>query len=157
MGTIERIWIKRAHRGPMDQVESAVLERNRGVVGSANYAGRRHVTIISIERWSEMRARLGADVDPSARRANLLVSGLDLADTRGRILATGSCRLVIGGETRPCERMEEAHAGLQDVMRERWGGGAWATVLEGGEVRVGDVLEWIEVPAEDPISEIRVP
>lgn len=148
MGRIERIWIKRAHRGRMDRVESAVLERDRGVVGSANYGGRRQVTIISMERWAEMAARLRADVDPSARRANLLVSGIDLVETRGRTLAAGSCRLAIGGETRPCERMDEAHAGLQEVMRERWGGGAWATVLEGGEIHVGDAVEWVDVPAE---------
>jgi MOSC domain-containing protein YiiM len=152
MGRIERIWIKRAHRGPMDAVESAVLEANRGAAGSANYGGRRQVTIISMERWTEMMARLRADVDPSARRANLLVSGIDLIDSRGRTLAAGPCRLVIGGETRPCERMEEAHAGLQDVMRERWGGGAWATVVEGGEIHVGDAVAWIEVPAESAPS-----
>ena len=148
MGRIERIWIKRAHRGPMDRAESARLERERGVLGSANYGGRRQVTIISLERWAEMMTRLHADVDPAARRANLLVSGVDLAETRGRILAAGSCRLAIGGETRPCERMEEAHAGLQEVMRERWGGGAWATVLEGGEIRVGDPVEWIDASAQ---------
>ena len=148
MGRIERIWLKRAHRGPMDRVESAVLEHGRGVAGSANYGGRRHVTIVSVERWAEMMARLHADVDPSARRANLLVSGIDLTDSRGRVLAAGPCRLLIGGETRPCERMEEAHAGLQDVMRDRWGGGAWATVVAGGEIHAGDAVEWIEVPAE---------
>ncbi|HET7220239.1 MAG TPA: MOSC domain-containing protein [Vicinamibacterales bacterium] len=148
MGRIERIWIKRAHRGPMDRVESALLERDRGVVGSANYGGRRQVTIVSAERWAEMMERLQADVDPSARRANLLVSGIDLADTRGRVLAVGSCRLAIGGETRPCERMDEAHRGLQDVMRERWGGGVWATVLAGGEIRVGEAVAWTEAPAE---------
>ena len=141
MGRVERIWSKRAHRGPMDPVTSAVLDE-RGLLGSANYDSRRHVTIISAERWREMMDVLGADIDPSARRANLLVSGLELAETRNRTLRVGTCLLEIGGETRPCERMEQALTGLQAVMSERWGGGAWARVIAGGTIQVGDEVVW---------------
>jgi len=142
MGRLEQIWIKRAHRGVMDRATAAVLEAGKGLVGSANFGGRRHVTIISAERWAELEAELGAEIDPSARRANLLVSGIALADTRNRVLRVGSCRLLIGGETRPCERMEEAHAGLQEAMKRRWGGGAWALVERGGPISLGDEVTW---------------
>jgi len=147
MGKLQGIWMKRARRGPMDPVDSGLLDAGNGLRGSANYGGRRQVTIISAERWSEMMAVLGADLDPAARRANLLVSGLELAETRDRILRVGVCRVQIGGETRPCERMEEACPGLQDVMRSRWGGGVWAQVLEGGPIHVGDDVVWIDEPA----------
>jgi MOSC domain-containing protein YiiM len=52
---------------------------------------------------------------------------------------------VIAGETTPCERMEEALPGLRAALRPRWGGGAFAQVLRGGAVRVGDRVAW-----EDP-------
>ena len=142
MGRLEQIWIKRAHRGLMDPATAAVLEAGKGLVGSANYGGRRHVTIISAERWAQLEAELGSEIDPSARRANLLVSGIELAETRNRVLRVGSCRLLIGGETRPCERMEEAATGLQSMMRERWGGGAYGEVLDDGEIAVGDEVRW---------------
>jgi MOSC domain len=142
MAVLERIWVKRAHRGPMDPVQSATLDAGRGLRGSANYDGRRHVTIVTTERWSELMEELSADIDPSARRANLLVSGLDLENSRGRILTLGGCLVRIGGETRPCERMDEALPGLQGAMEMRWGGGAWAEVLKGGEIVVGDPVEW---------------
>lgn len=142
MATLERIWIKRAHRGLMDPARAGVLDAGRGLQGGANYGGKRQITIISAERWRALTEALGAGVDPSARRANFMVSGIDLEDTRGRVLVVGSCRLLIGGETRPCERMEEACPGLQEAMRPHWGGGVWAEVLEGGEVRVGDAVEW---------------
>lgn len=146
MGRVERIWSKRAHRGPMDPVQSALLEADRGMRGSANYGGRRHVTIISAERWREMMSALGAEVDPAARRANLLVSGIELLETRDRNLRIGECVLKIGGETRPCERMEAAHAGLQQVMAGRWGGGAWAVVVNGGTITIGDDVAWDDEP-----------
>ncbi len=140
---LERIWLKRGKGGPMDAVDTASLEVDRGLRGNANRGGKRQVTIITEARWAELMDTLGADLPPSARRANLLVSGVDLENSRGRVLRVGDTRLKINGETRPCEQMEAAHAGLQELMRDRWGGGAFAEVVDGGEIRVGDDVEWI--------------
>lgn len=145
VGTLERIWLKRGKGGPMDAVDAARLEVERGLHGNANRGGTRQVTIISQARWAELMAALGADLPPSARRANLMVSGIDLDNSRGRVLRVGDTRLKINSETRPCEQMEHAHAGLQELMRERWGGGAFAEVLDGGEIRAGDRVEWEEL------------
>jgi MOSC domain-containing protein YiiM len=141
-GTLERIWLKRGKGGPMDPVDGAVLEVQQGLRGNANRGGMRQVTIISQARWAELVDALGADLSPGVRRANLMVSGIDLENSRGRVLRVGDARLKINGETRPCEQMEKAHAGLQALMRERWGGGAFAEVLDGGEIRVGDAVDW---------------
>ena len=141
-GRLERIWLKRARRGVMDPVDSACLVEGRGVQESANFGSYRQVTIIALERWLEMMAELGGDVDPAARRAELLVSGVDLEGSRGRLLEIGGCVLRVGGETRPCERMDEACRGLRRVMEDRWGGGAWAEVLRGGTIRVNDAVSW---------------
>jgi MOSC domain-containing protein YiiM len=141
-GRLEQIWLKRARRGVMDPVDEATLVAGKGVQDSANFGSYRQVTIISLERWLDMMAQLGADVDPSARRAELLVSGVDLEGSRGRLLEIGSCVLRVGGETKPCERMDEAYMGLRDVMTAQWGGGAWAEVLRGGAIRVADPVLW---------------
>jgi MOSC domain-containing protein YiiM len=142
MARLERIWLKRARLGPMDPVMEATLLAGSGLDGNANLGGRRQVTIISAERWREMMTDLGRALDPSVRRANLLVSGLDLADSRDRILRVGGCRLRVNGETRPCERMDEAASGLRAIMAERWGGGIYAEVLDDGVIQTGDVVEW---------------
>ena len=140
---LEAIWIKRAHRGPMDAVDSARVVAGRGLVGNSDQGRKRQVTLISIETWTRLMDALGANADPSARRANLMLRGIDLVESRGRILAIGGCRLRIAGETRPCERMEEAVTGLRRAMEPGWGGGAFAEVLDDGTISVGDPVRWI--------------
>ena len=72
----------------------------------------------------------------------MLVSGIELAHTRGRILRIGPCRVEIGGELTPCERMDEAAPGLRAELQPDWRGGVFAQVLDGGMVRVGDTVAW---------------
>ena len=137
-GRLEAIWVKRVRRGVMDAAQAAELVAGRGLVGNANQGGRRQVTIIEQEAWQTMRKGLHAELSPAARRANLMVSGLDLRRSRGYILQIGESLLQIGGETRPCERMEEALPGLREAMSIEWRGGVYATVVRGGAIRVGD-------------------
>lgn len=132
----------------MDPVPSAVLDVGRGLRGNANRGGRRQVTIISRERWDAISEVLGLRIPPVARRANLMVSGINLEKSRGRILRIGDARLRITGETRPCSEMDDAHPGLQAAMDRHWGGGAFAEVVVGGEIRVGDTVAW-ELPLFD--------
>ncbi len=141
---LEAIWIKRVRRGPMDARERALAIAGRGLEGNADQGGRRQVTILSADRWAEVRRELGAEVDPRLRRANLFVRGVELAESRGRVLGVGPCRILIRGETRPCNLMEESHPGLQRALEPDWRGGAYGELLDDGEIAVGDPVGWLE-------------
>ena len=142
-GKLEAIWIKRAKLGPMDPQTNATLVANRGIVGNADQGRKRQVTVIAQERWAELMVQTGAALDPITRRANLMVSGIDLVDSRGKTLQIGNVRIRIYNETRPCERMDEAHLGLREAMKRKWGGGAFGEVLDDGEIRIGDPVQWV--------------
>ena len=152
-GELRRIWSKRMRRGPMDPRDAASLAPG-GLEGDANFGRRfRQVTLIQEELWREVEAELGSALDPALRRANLLVAGVELANSRGRVLQIGPCRLRIQGETRPCNLMDEQYPGLQAALRAPWRGGAFAEVLHAGVVRTGDPVSWCEEGAEEAQAE----
>jgi MOSC domain-containing protein YiiM len=146
-GSLMAIWRKRARRGPMDALLAGELVAGRGLAGNADQGGRRQLTLIEEEVWAGLMRELDAGASSAARRANLVLRGLPLAESRGRELALGACRLRILGETKPCERMDEAVPGLRRLMFPDWRGGAFAEVIAGGTIRVGDAVEWLTRPA----------
>ncbi|MBU9714056.1 MOSC domain-containing protein [Evansella tamaricis] len=143
-GELKKIWIKRMKRGPMDNVNEAVLIEGKGIETNANQGGKRQVTILEQEVWDELMEDLGTSLDPSLRRANLLVSGVQLENSRNKILQIGTCTIQIYGETKPCERMDEVFPGLKNEMYPKWRGGAYGKIIKGGTIQVGDTVELIE-------------
>ena len=141
-GQLQKIWLKTAHDEPLVAKEQVEVTEGKGIVGDLQFAQRRQVTIIETERWQRAEKELGSSVDPGARRANLLVSGVNLTDSAGRELQIGDIRILIRGETQPCSLMDEMHQGLREALTPDWGGGAWGDVVAGGSLAVGDAVSW---------------
>jgi MOSC domain-containing protein YiiM len=147
MGRLEAIWTKRAHGGPMDPRESARSVENVGLEGCAGGGGSwRQVTVIEKEVFDELMVDL-PDLDPSMRRANLMVSGVRLKECGDKILQVGGLRLHMRAETRPCDLMEEQCPGLQAALLTDWKAGAFGRVLNDAEISVGDAVTWVEAGA----------
>ena len=146
-GRLEAIWVKRARGGKMDAAQQVTLAAKKGIVGNANWGGWRQVTIMEKEIWESVTSSLGVTLDPSTRRANLMVSGIELAHSRDKVVSIGGVRLKMVNETAPCNLMEEACPGLEDALKPNWRGGAFGYVIDDGEITVGDDVCWVEEEA----------
>ena len=126
----------------MESVPEATLVAGKGREGNADLGGYRQVTLLDADAWETATREVGVDLAPDARRANLLVRGVDFCETADRVLRIAGCRIRIRGETLPCARMEDAAPGLEAALAPDWRGGAYGMVLEGGPLALGDVVAW---------------
>jgi MOSC domain-containing protein YiiM len=137
-------------RAPMQEVDEGLITQAAGLVGDfkgAKYP-RRQITVLALEGWQAALAEIAQSGLPwTARRANLLVEGVELPRAAGGILRIRAAHLEVTGQTYPCSRMEEAQAGLLSALAKDWRGGVTCRVLEGGPVARGDPVEVLVRPA----------
>ncbi len=142
MGELLAIARRDKKRAAMQTLESADITLNHGV--AMDFRGKpspRQVTVLSQESWRVVCDTLNTKLPWTTRRANLLIRGLDLKNTQGRILKIGPVRLLITQETDPCERMNEALPGLYHALASDWRGGVCCRVLDEGKIQLGDDVE----------------
>jgi len=130
-----------ASQAPLRILERAAITVDAGLGGDARGARPRHqVSILFREGWEAACRDLGADLPWLTRRANLYVEGLEPPQAAGGRITIGAVVLEITQETKPCALMEAARAGLRDAMRPEWRGGVLCSVIQGGEVGLGDAV-----------------
>mgnify|MGYP003392697657 CR=1 FL=1 len=133
-------------RAPMEEINRATITPEYGVEGDCkgrfkpDGRNRRQVTLIERADWEAATAEVGVDLPWSARRANILVDGLDLPQVPGTVLRIGDVRLMVMVECNPCSRMDALAPGLQAALNTDWRGGVCTRVLSGGEIAVGDAI-----------------
>ena len=132
----------------MDSVEQVRAVADEGLEGDANFGATRHVTVIEKEIFDRIKELL-PNAEPRMRRANIMVSGIQLKNMRNHILIVGEAHILLRGETRPCELMDEQCQGLLDALDPDWYGGAHGGFIKGGAIRVGDVAT-IKLPSPLP-------
>jgi len=130
---------RKAKRGPMLPLDNAVVSVTAGVDGDTRgKPGPRQVTVLSANAWVEACDVAGTDQPWLARRANILVDGLDLRFSTGKVLRLGDeIELLVTGELEPCERMDQAAQGLRAALAEDWRGGVSCQVRRGGTLAIG--------------------
>ncbi|TPG21615.1 MOSC domain-containing protein [Sphingomonas koreensis] len=145
-GTLAGIARHARPRGAMEVLEHVRVTIEAGLDGDFRGAvkpggrGRRQVSLIERADWDAAMADLGADHHWSARRANLLVDGLDLPQRAGARLRIGTVLLEIKQECYPCSRMDAIDPGLKAALTPDWRGGALARVIAGGDIAIGDEI-----------------
>jgi MOSC domain-containing protein YiiM len=142
VGQLVGIAYKTEKYGSMHTISSAMVGTETGV--SPDYRGlpgKRQVTVLSKEAFDAACAELESALLWTIRRANLLISGIELENSSGKQLRIGDLILEITGETEPCYRMDEQHEGLKSALQSAWRGGVTCRVIQSGSIKIGDEVQ----------------
>lgn len=142
-GRLAWIGLRPARRAPVLAVDAAMLAPGQGLEGDrwkGAATGGRQVTLIAAEHLAAAGGFLGRGPLPAELpRRNLVTEGVNLLALKGRRFRIGDALLEYSGECHPCSRMEEVLGpGGYNAMRDH--GGITARVIEGGVIRLGDML-----------------
>lgn len=145
-GQVRWIGLRPARDVPMREVDSAEAVAGKGLRGDryGSGSGKRGITLIQAEHLPVIAALAGVEtIPPVTLRRNLVVSGISLIALKGRRFRIGEVLCEGTAPCDPCSRMELAlGAGGYNAMRGH--GGLCARILEGGALRIGDAVHWIE-------------
>jgi len=152
--TIEKIWISPGHdfkgrygkgrenNGVVSR-ESVTCTAGKGIVGdryyghSKDYKGQ--ITFFADEVAAAMQKHFNVDdLDRSAMRRNVLVSGVDLNSLIGKRFRIGELILTGSEECAPCFWMNEAvREGVHEWLKGK--GGLRCRIEKSGTLKIGDV------------------
>ena len=137
-GRIQNLYLKTAHKQPMEAVDAAQAEDGMGLVGDVSFGcKKRQVLLIEKETLDEF------GLAPGAVRENMTVTGVTLSGLpAGSLLQLGEAVLEVTGDCHPCRFLEDIRPGLQNDMNGRRG--ILGRILEGGTIRVGDAISLVE-------------
>ena len=145
-GKVEWIGVRTKKKEQLSVVESVRVKKGTGLTGDhfkGTLSGKRQVTLIQLEHLSAISSILGVKIiDPKLTRRNIVVSGINLLSLKNQRFQIGSVILKTTGICAPCKRMEE-NLGLGGYNAMRGHGGITATVIEEGEIKLGDIIELI--------------
>lgn len=143
-GQLTWIGLRLQRTEPMQVVSEAQLIEDRGLdsdYSSLRAGSKRQVSLIQAEHLPVIAALSGnPQVLPELLRRNLVIEGINVLSLRAREFRIGVCVLRGTGTCEPCSKMELAlGAGGYNAMRGH--GGIVAKVLQGGPIRLGDVVD----------------
>lgn len=145
-GAVRWIGLRPARDVPMRAVAEAEAVAGRGLVGDryGSGSGKRGITLVQAEHLPAIAALAGhAAVEPATLRRNLVVAGLPLVALKGRRFRIGDVLCEGTAPCDPCSRMELALGpGGYNAMRGH--GGLCARILEGGVIRLGDAVTFVD-------------
>ena len=153
-GVVETIFTTPEGSAPMEDVEGIEALARQGLAGDRYAEGTGYysgldeceVTFIEQEAIAEIREEHGIDLADGRHRRNVVTSGVSVHDLLNTEFRVGE---VVFEGTRPrppCAHVEQVaeEEGVARALKNQRGG-ICASVVEGGDLAVGDEIETLEV------------
>lgn len=145
-GRIDWLGVRPAREAAVQPRDAVEAIAGKGLVGDryGGSSGSRGITLMQAEHLPVVAALAGLDaIDPARLRRNAVVAGIPLIALKGRRFRIGDVLLEGTGPCDPCSKMEAALGeGGYNAMRGH--GGLCARILEGGWIRVGDIVAAVD-------------
>lgn len=145
MAELTAIGYRKIKSGPMFEVHNVKVTKAEGVtLGLPRRASSRQITVLCEEQWQQACKALNIILPWTARRANLLISGIQFnAEHIGKVMHIGQLQLLITGETEPCFKMDLVHPGLCNALN-NFKAGVTCKVLNDADIQIGDNIHITE-------------
>jgi MOSC domain-containing protein YiiM len=135
-GTVEAIFFHAEEEGPIEGADHVRAAPGAGIDG--DYYG--DLTLFEAEAVEGLRADTGIDLGPGEIRRNVQTRGVALNDLVGHRFRVGSVECYGDERCDPCRHLERlTEPGVLKGLVNR--GGLRASILQAGEIRVGDRIE----------------
>jgi len=154
-GSVQWIGIRPKRKEPLLFVEKVEALTRKGLAGdhfSGSGSSKRQVTLIQYEHVSAIASIMNIpDLSPGLLRRNIVVRGINLLSLKDKQFWVGDALLEYTGECHPCSRMEE-NLGAGGYNAVRGHGGITARILQGGTIKVNDVVKMDTTqPSDEPL------
>ena len=144
MSTVTHIFLRSAKRQEVVGVQSAVAIAGQGIEGDHSQGGQRQVTMMSLEAFESAAQSLGQDLSPGVRRANIVITGLDVYATISKTIEIGQVVIDVKDYNPPCGEMDRACRGLKIALDVDHRAGVFGVFKNSGEITVGAEVSIIE-------------
>ena len=151
-GEVVSIFLTSVAGEPMESVREACALEGKWLEGdrcaeragtwSDHAGGGRQLTFFEHETLEALKREAGLEIEAAACRRNIITRGISLNDLVGREFRVGDALIRGVRLCDPCSYLESKTAKeveVEDTLAGR--GGLRADILEGGTIRVGDILE----------------
>jgi MOSC domain-containing protein YiiM len=144
-GTVEAIFLAASGGAAPHQVSVAVAHEGRGLEGDRHFddPDACDITLIEGEAIETLRRDHGVELRPGESRRQVLVRGIDLGRFIGRRFRVGEIECEGEERCEPCNHLAgvvQTQVVLQGLLHT----GLRASIVKGGTIRPGDVVELVE-------------
>jgi len=141
-GKVVGVCVSQKRSDPKQNIGKGTLRKGFGLLGDSHGGTEKEVSLLAIESIRRLCAGTGISAGPGCFAENVTTEGIDLTSLPiGALLQAGEARLrVIQIGKDPTEAHTYNYQGYSILPKE----GIFCKVEEGGEVKVGDTIQWIE-------------